>query len=173
MIGWEQLFMGKMARGWRQCWLEKTYWRSGIAFTFMGWGRACWGHCNCTLYVEWQDKYKMTRLWLTTEVHAWMGAPTTDTLIPLKRDQWKWKLLKKAANLEIAYLLEHNIIPWRCVRKVEVTNILMTMIPQEELEQADNSFFAKIIWVKWTTVQYGRTDDGVNDPAERNEEPPD
>ena len=39
-IGWEQLFMGKMASGWRQCWLDKTYWRSSIAHTFMEWGRA-------------------------------------------------------------------------------------------------------------------------------------
>ena len=49
----------------------------------------------------------------------------------------------------------------------------MRMIPQEELEQADNSFFAKIILAKQTAIQDGRTDDGVNDPAEQNEEPPD
>ena len=49
----------------------------------------------------------------------------------------------------------------------------MTMIPQEELEQADHSFFAKIIRAKQTTIQDERTDDGVNGHAERNEEPPD
>ena len=47
------------------------------------------------------------------------------------------------------------------------------MIPQEELEQSDNRFFAKIIQAKRTTIQDGCTNDGVNDPAERNEEPPD
>ena len=24
-IGWEQLFVGKMVSGWRQCWPDKTY----------------------------------------------------------------------------------------------------------------------------------------------------
>ena len=31
-------------------------------------------------------------------------------------------------------------------------NILMRMMPQEALEQADNSFFAKIIRAKRTTI---------------------
>ena len=34
-IGWEQLFMGKMACGWRQCWPDKKYRRANIAHTFM------------------------------------------------------------------------------------------------------------------------------------------
>ena len=44
---------------------------------------------------------------------------------------------------------------------------------QEEFEQADHRFFAKIIRDKKTKIQDGRTDDGVNDLAERNEEPSD
>ena len=78
-----------------------------------------------------------------------------------------------ASNSDIAYWLKHNRISQRCVRNGEVTYILMTMIPQEELEQADHSFFAKIIRAKQTTIQDERTDDGVNGHAERNEEPPD
>ena len=93
-LGWEQLFIGKMARGWRQCWPDKIYWRSSIAFTLMDWGRVCWRHRNRTLYGKRQDEYKMTRLWLTTEAHVWTEAPTTETLIQLQRNQWKRKLLK-------------------------------------------------------------------------------
>ena len=52
----------------------------------------------------------MTRLQLTAEAHVWMGAPRIETLIPLQRDQWKRKLLKNAANSDIAYWLEHNRI---------------------------------------------------------------
>ena len=44
---------------------------------------------------------------------------------------------------------------------------------QDALEQADTCFFAKMIWAKQTTIQDGRTNDGVNDPVEGNEEPPD
>ena len=42
-----------------------------------------------------------------------------------------------------------------------------------DLEQADCSFFAKIVRAKRMTIQNGRTDDGTNDPTERNGEPPD
>ena len=40
-------------------------------------------------------------------------------------------------------------------------------------EQANHSFLANILRAKRTTIQDGRTDDGTNDPAERNEELPD
>ena len=49
----------------------------------------------------------------------------------------------------------------------------MAMMSQEALKQADSIFFAKIIRAKRTTIQDGRTDEEMNDPAERNEEPPD
>ena len=69
-IGWEQLFMRKMVNGWRQRWLDKTYWRSSIAHTFMEWGRACWSHRNSILYREHKDKYKVIRLGLKAEAYV-------------------------------------------------------------------------------------------------------
>ena len=47
------------------------------------------------------------------------------------------------------------------------------MMSQEALKQADSIFFAKIIRAKRSTIQDGRMDDEVNDPAEQNEESPD
>ena len=87
-----------------------------------------------------------------------MEAPATETLIPLQHNQWKRKLLKKATNSDIAYWLERNRISRRCVRKGEVTNILMTMMHQEAIEQADNYFFAKIIQAKRMAFQDRHTD---------------
>ena len=49
----------------------------------------------------------------------------------------------------------------------------MPMMHTEDLKQANTSFLAKILRAKRTTIQDGRTDEGTNDPAERNEEPPD
>ena len=37
-----------------------------------------------------------------------MEAPRIESLIPIQQDRWKWKLLKRAANSNIAFLLEHN-----------------------------------------------------------------
>ena len=44
-------------------------------------------------------------------------------------------------------------------------------MPQEALERANNSFFAKIIQAKQTTIQDVRTNNVANDLAEQNEEP--
>ena len=49
----------------------------------------------------------------------------------------------------------------------------MSLGQSEELKQAYISFLAEIVRAKRTTIQDGRTDEGMNDPAERNEEPPD
>ena len=103
-LGWERLLMGKMASGWRQCWPDKKYWRSSIAHTFMEWGRACWSHHrNSKLYVKRKNNYKITRMRLKAEAQVWMEAPIFESIIPIQRDQWKRKLLKKAANPDIAF----------------------------------------------------------------------
>ena len=82
-------------------------------------------------------------------------------------------LLKKTANLDIAYWLEHNRISQRCVRKVEVTNIPMTMMTQAaELECFDKSFLTKIIRAKKMKIQDGCTNDGSSNLVENNEKPP-
>ena len=102
-VGWEHLLMGKMASGWRQCWPDKTCWRSSITHTFMEWGRACWSYRNIVLYEEHKDKYKITRLQLKAKIQVWLGAPSTESLIPIQQNRWKRKLLKKAANSDIAF----------------------------------------------------------------------
>ena len=123
-IGWEHLFMGKMASGWRQWWPDKTYWRSSIAHTFMEWGRACWSHRNNILYGERKDNYKITRLQLKAEAQVWMEEPRIElSLIPIQRDRWKRKLLKKAANSDIAFWLEHNRTTRQIVQLGGVSNI--------------------------------------------------
>ena len=97
-VGWEHLFMEKMASSWGQCWPDKKYWRSSISHTFMEWGRAYWSHRNSILYGERKDKYKITRLRLKAEAQVWMEVPIIESIILIQRDRWKQKLLKKAAN---------------------------------------------------------------------------
>ena len=83
------------------------------------------------------------------------------------------KPLKKAANSDIAFWLEHNNKTRQIVQRGGVPNILLSLGSPEEIQQANTSFLAKIIRAKRTTILDGRTDDETNDPAERNEEPPD
>ena len=83
-------------------------WCLSIAQTFMEWGRTYWSHQNSILYGERKDQYKITRMRLKSEAQVWMDAPVVETLIPIQWDWWKWKLLKKAANSDIAFWLVRN-----------------------------------------------------------------
>ena len=51
--------------------------------------------------------------------------------------------------------------------------IVTTLMQTEDLTAANTSFLSKILHAKRTAIQDGRTDEGTNDPVERNEEPPD
>ena len=85
-LGWEHLFMGKMASGWKQCWPDKKHWHSSIAHTFMEWGRACWIQRNSILYGKRKEQYKITRLRLKAEAQVPMDAPIVETLILIQQD---------------------------------------------------------------------------------------
>ena len=120
--------MGKVASGWKHCWPDKKYWRLSIAHTFMEWGRACWmSNKNSKLFGERKDKYKITRMRLKAEAQVWMDAPIVETLIPIQRDRWKRKLLKKAANSDIAFWLVHNKTRRNLVQRRRVPNIVTTL----------------------------------------------
>ena len=102
-----------------------------------------------------------------------MRAPNIETLIPLQQDQWKWKLQKKAANLDIAFWIEHNSKTLQIVQQGGVPNILMFLGCPKEIKQANTRFLAKMIRAKRMAILDGRTDVETNDPAKRNEEPSD
>ena len=158
-------------------WMEtvldrQKYWRSSIAHTFMEWGRACWSHRNSTLYGKRKDQYKITRMRLKAEAQVWMDAPNVETLIPIQRDRWKRKVLKKAANSDIAFWLVHNRTRRRIVQRGKVPNIVITLTSSDDLAAANTRFITKIAKAKQTTLQDGRRDEGPPDQDDRNEEPP-
>ena len=85
----------------------------------------------------------------------------------------KQKLLKKAANLDIAFWLEHNRTRSKIVQQGRVSNKVVTLTQPEALAAANTSFLATILHAKRTAIQDGRMDEGLNDQTARNEEPPD
>ena len=56
-----------------------------------------------------------------------MEAPSIESLIPIQQDQWKRKLLKIAANSDIAFWLEHNRTRRRIVQQGRNSNIVATL----------------------------------------------
>ena len=85
-VGWEHLFMGKMASadGDNVGQTKNTGARASRTHIWMEWGRACWSHRNSILYGERKDKYKSTRIRLKAEAQIWMEALSIETLIPIQ-----------------------------------------------------------------------------------------
>ena len=127
-LGWKHLFMGKMASGWKHCWPYKKHWLSSIAHTFKEWGRTCWVHRNSKLFGECKDKYKTMRMRLKAEAQVWMDSPNVKTLIPIQQERWKRKLLKKAANSDIAFWRVHNKTQRKLVQRRRVPNIVCLFV---------------------------------------------
>ena len=61
IIGWEYIFTGKFAKGWRNCWTERRQWATKFAILMMTWGRACWSSRNSTLFGEKTNSYAIQR----------------------------------------------------------------------------------------------------------------
>ena len=78
----------------------------------------------------------MTRLRLKAESQVWIEVPSIEILTPLQRDRWKQKLATR-----------------QIVQQGGFSNILMTMIHTEELEQANISFLANILQAKHMMIQ--------------------
>ena len=110
---------------------------------------------------------------LEAEAQVWLNATNVDTLIPIQRDRWKRKLLKKAANSDIAFWLVHNKTWRKLVQRGGVQTIVATLTSPEDLATEYIRFITKIAKAKRMTLQVGRRDDRPPDQAERNEEPPD
>ena len=67
IIGWEYIFMGKFAKGWRNCWTEHRQWATKFAILMMTWDGACWTSRNKTLFGEKENNYVITRKRLLAE----------------------------------------------------------------------------------------------------------
>ena len=71
IIGWENIFTGKFAKGWRNCWIEQHQWATNFAMLMMKWDRACLTSRNGTLYGEKPKSYAITRKRLMAEARVW------------------------------------------------------------------------------------------------------
>ena len=71
IIGWENIFTGKFATRWRNCWTEQRQWVEKFAIMMMTWGRACWTSRNSTLFGEKKSSYAIMRKRLLAEAKVW------------------------------------------------------------------------------------------------------
>ena len=81
IIGWEHIFMGKFAKGWRNCWTEPQQWATKFAILIMTWGRACWTSRNRTLFGKKKNSYAITRKRLLAETKVWRTVTMREGLV--------------------------------------------------------------------------------------------
>ena len=106
MIGWELLFMGMTARGWRQCWWDNIFLEIRHCVYIYGMGQSMLEAPQ--LHTDWrtQNKYKITRLWLMADACVLMEAPATDIDPTATR-------LVEAETIEESWKFGHPILAWR------------------------------------------------------------
>ena len=173
LLGWELLFTGKMATGWRDCHTDQAFWRQATAKVFADWGRACWAQRNITLYGERENNKQAKRQQLLQVAKVWMDAPRIESLIPISRERWRRRLLKRTPTGDITNWLNECKEQRNKARRGQSTNIMTSMLSQEELDNADAAFKLKLAIAQRARYRRTRTGGTASDPDERNEEPPD
>ena len=67
IIGWEYIFTGNFAKGWRNSWMEHQQWPTKFAILMMKWDRACWSSRSKTLFGKRSNRYLIKQRRLMTE----------------------------------------------------------------------------------------------------------
>ena len=137
IIGWEYIFTGKFAWGWRKFWTERQQWASQFAVLMMKWDRACWSKRNRTLFGERRNRYIVTRRQLMAEAQVWRNATNTERLVGDIAINMRRKTLKTAASILIATWLDELMAQRRQIQRRQQENIIMNWTNPEELHDAD------------------------------------
>jgi hypothetical protein len=173
IIGWEYIFTGKFARGWRQCWTEKQQWATKFAILMMKWGRACWSSRNTKLFGARNSRYLIQRRRLMAEATVWRTATRTERLVGEVEIKLRNKTLKTTASTLIAtWLAEWHDLRRRIQRRKQ-ESILMTFTDPEALREADNEFKRQINIARGLSLRTDRQGVGEQAVDTSTEEPPD
>ena len=102
-----------------------------------------------------------------------MDAPSKESLIPIPRDRWRWRLLKRATVGDITNWLKECTEKRNLARRCRTTNLLTSLLTTETLDNADAAFKLKLANARRAKYRRPRAGGTASDPDERNEEPPD
>ena len=100
---WEDLFMGRMAIGWRRATEKLKLWTTKIMNLMIEWGRSCWTARNGMIYGEKWQHYTLERKILKEEARLYLYAPKEEALVPIGNIRATRKNVRNLPNIEIAF----------------------------------------------------------------------
>ena len=74
-IGWEDLFMGRMAFGWRSATEKVKPWITKFMNLVIEWRQSCWTARNGMIYGEQRQRYTLERKRLQEVARVYLYAP--------------------------------------------------------------------------------------------------
>ena len=99
-MGWEDLFMGKMAIRWR-CAMEKLKpWTTKFMNLMIEWGRSCWTTRNGMIYCKRCQRIGKEKT--TKRGKSIFVCPKEEALVPIENIRAMRKNMRNLPNIEIA-----------------------------------------------------------------------
>ena len=163
IIGWEYIFMGKFAKGWRNCWTECRQWATKFAILMMTWARACWSYSNRTLFGEKTNSYAIQRKRLMAEAKVSRTEKMMERLVGDAHIRMRKKTLKTAESITIAAWLDELHDLRQKIKRGQKESIIMGYTTPEDLREADAQFKRKINAARGMTLRMDRQ--GVEEGA--------
>ena len=101
-LGWEDLFMGRMATGWKSATESLKSRKTKLMSLVIEWGRTCWTTRNVMIYGEGRQRYIMERRRLQAEARVYLNAAKEEALVPIENIRSTRKNIRNMPNVEIA-----------------------------------------------------------------------
>ncbi len=101
-MGWEDLFMGRMAIGWRSATEKVKPWITKFMNLMIECGRSCWTVRNGMIFGEKRQWYTVERKRLQEMARVYLYAPKEESLVPIKNIKATRRSVKNLPNIEIA-----------------------------------------------------------------------
>ena len=143
-MGWEDLFMGRMAIGWRSATEKVKPWITKFMNLMIEWGRSCWTARNGMIFGEKRQRYTVERKRLQEMARVYLYAPKEESLVPIKNIKATRRSVRNLPNIEIANWIAEQKRARQKIRQRRTTNMLMHLRQEAELQILDHRFKTRI-----------------------------
>ena len=154
IIGWEHIFTGKFAKGWRNCWTEHQHWATKFAILNDDLGQSVLvlqGHHSI-----WRKNEQLCTSAEETDGGGESVEKSDDNMEQLVGDahiRMNKKTLKTAASITIATWLDEILDLLRQIMREQKESIIMSCADPEDLCEADIQFKRKINAARGMTLR--------------------
>ena len=143
-MGWEDLFMGRMAIRWRSAMEKVKPWITKFMNLMIEWWRSCSTNRNGIIYGEKQQCYTMERKQLQEEARMYLYVPKEESLVPIENIEATRMNVRNLPNIEIANWIAEQRQMRQKIRKRRTTNIFMYLKQEAELQIIDYRFRTRV-----------------------------